>query len=92
VFFFTKSSLYLFDDRSAIFRMTCIEDIIWKEFQDVPCLLDMDFMHPELYDLFMSDLFLLQAASPNPKNTKSTKERYDTVKYMLNPPGMEEII
>ena len=92
MFFFNKTALYLFEDGGAIFRMTDIHDIKFNEFQDVACLLDIEPSQDDLSPLFESNLFLLQATSPNPRNTEWTKQRYDTVTFVLNPSDIEEII
>ena len=58
----------------------------------MPCLLDIDTTHTVPASLTDSNLFILQAASPDPVNTKWTKQRTGTVTFVLNPPDEDEII
>ena len=64
-----------------------------KKYWDAVCFIDSDALHPPpriLTDNF--DLFILQAASPNPKHTEWMKPRTHAVKFVLNPPDTTEII
>jgi len=69
VLFFDNGSLYLSDDKNAIFIMTSIRHIEFGEHLGVPCLLDIDLdsFPPPL--LVTTRLFLLQATSPNTKKS-----------------------
>jgi len=54
-------------------------------------LLDLDFNHSPPSRLLDYNLFFLQATSPSPQNTEWAKERFETITFVLNPPGEEEV-
>jgi hypothetical protein len=92
VLFYSDGVLYLFDKKTIYFTSP-VAMIGYEQYRDVPCLLDMDLTGNQAIPsrLINSGLFLLQATSPNPKNTEWTKQR-DAVTFVLNPPGEHEII
>ena len=67
--------------------------VIDEKYWDAVCFIDSDALHPPPRSLTDNrDLFILQAASPNPKHTRWMKPRTRAVKFVLNPPETTEII
>ena len=91
--FYSQDRLYFFLENDTIL-FTSPDNIEYQQYLDIPCLLDMDLRTTivQPLQLIMSGVFLLQATSPNPKNTRWTKQRMGAVTFVLNPPNEEEII
>jgi len=91
--FYSQRTLYLFTGKNTIYYTTDVSKIGFMEWcKDVPCLVNTDGTDTPPSKLTDEKrLFILQATSPNPVNTKWTEKKNYVCQFVLNPPSKREI-
>lgn len=93
VLYWVQGRHYLFVGKDKIYYSDS-QNVISPKHWDAICLIDSDADSTPPAPMLTSEpnLFIVQAASPNPKHTQWTKQRPDIVQFILNPPSLPEVI
>ena len=91
--FYSTGRLYIFEDKSTIYRSNTSMPEIEPKYWDAACLINTDGDdEPPISLTSDPNLFILQVASPSPIHTKWRHRRDNVSKLVLNPPDQDEII
>ena len=92
VLYWAQDRLHLFVGKDEIYYSKDQNVHISHQHWDAICLIDSDVDYTPRTLTSNRNLFVVQAASPNPKHIQWMKQRPEALLFILNPPKLSEVI
>ena len=90
--FYSTEKLYIFENKDTIYRSGTALIPPGGKYLDAACLINTDGNdEPPIQLTSNTDLFIVQATSPNPIHTQWAEGRDHVSRLVLNPPDQAEV-